>query len=578
VTSSALSLNEQWLWLVERLTPGSVARTTATLGRRINGPLDLDRLQACVSELIRRHDTLRTTFVADDGDLRRIVSPDPSPEWIWRDFSSAPADERETLALQFMDEERTKHVDISRGKQTRCMVARISESEHLMLFATHHLAADAASLVLLEEELSGLYRDGEAADEALVLEPLPYAEFIDWQTRTLRGADDPGVAHLSQVLQDAERLDLDAVLGPAGAAAQPGYAMTVVPEGMADRQQVALGPQLSQQVHELMQTTRCSLFMVLLAGLELTLHLRSGGQSFLIRSPSANRTRAEHRAMIGALETQTFVKCDVDSAQTFADVLVDVRGQVLSGLRHQKVPMSLILGSVLHRGEAANTSVAFAGGMVQFALFASGRMADWPPSLDVIVCAGSRIGTASDFQVFAMEEGRRLDGAAPGIVLEANNPGGVYPPQNVQDFLGSFRDVLAAVAADPEVTLGALRAAFPSAANRARARSGTALSAPAAPTQPPDQRPANAGDLESSLLRIARSACSRDGITAHDSVFGDPGTAVETAVRLVDAINASPDLAGRPVTLADLLEEPTVAGLAASLAGRHQRVVRVPAG
>jgi len=574
VTSSALSLNEQWLWLVERLTPGSVARTTATLGRRIRGPLDLDLLHACVSELIRRHDTLRTTFVAEDGSLRRVVSPDPTPEWIWRDFSSAPADQRETLALEFMDEERTKQIDISRGKQTRCMVARISESEHLMLFATHHLAADAASLVLLEEELSALYRDGEAAAEPLTLEPLPYAEFIDWQTRTLRGADDPGVAHLSQVLQEAERLDLDAVLGPAGAPAQPGYAMTVVPEGMADRQQVVLGPQLSQQVHDLMQSTRCSLFMVLLAGLELTLHVRSGGQSFLIRSPSANRTRAEHRAVIGALETQTFVKCEVDSGQTFADVLVDVRRQVLQGLRHQSVPMSLILGSVLHRGEAANTSVAFAGGMVQFALFAHGRMADWPSSLDVIVCAGSRIGTASDLQVFAMEEGKRLDGAAPGIVLEANNPGGVFPPENVQDFLGSFRDVLAAVATDPQVTIAALRAAFPSAPDRARPRTGTAL-----PAQPLEQRPADAGDLERSLLRTVRSACSDGSITAHDSVFGDPRTAVETAVRLVDAINASPDLAGLGVTLADLLEEPTVAGLAASLAARGPRQAeRVPAG
>src|ERR1700722_15518970 len=103
VTGSALSLNEQWLWLIERLTPGSIGRTTATLGRRIRGPLDLDRLNRCVTELVRRHQTLRTTFVVRDGLLRRVVSPDPAPGWIWRDFSDEPASEREAQALAFMD-------------------------------------------------------------------------------------------------------------------------------------------------------------------------------------------------------------------------------------------------------------------------------------------------------------------------------------------------------------------------------------------------------------------------------------------------------------------------------------------
>ncbi|WP_188316381.1 condensation domain-containing protein [Solihabitans fulvus] len=566
MTASTLSLNEQWLWLVENLTPGSIARTTATLGRRVRGPLDLDRLHACVTELIRRHDTLRTTFEAVDGRLARVVSTDPTPEWIWRDFSSEePESDRESRALAYMDAERTKQIDIARGKQTRCMVARISPTEHLVLFATHHLAVDAASLVLLEEELSGLYRDGVPASAEAPLEPLPYREFIDWQNETLHG-DDPGVTHLTELLRDADRIDLDAILGPPGAPAQPGYAMTVVPEGFADRQQAFVEPQLVDRIRQLMRTSRCSLYMVLLAALQLTLYLRSGSESFLVRSPSANRTRAQHRSMIGSLETQTFVKCSVDDSLTCAALIADVRGQVLSGLRHQRIPMSLVLGSVLHRGEAANTNAALAGGMVQFALFAVGRMADWPADLDVIVCAGSRIGTASDFQVFAMEEGTRLDGAAPGLVLEANNPGGVYPPESVQDFLGSFRDVLTAVAEDPDRTVDSLRTVVPGTARR---------EAEVARADRAGERPATAGrdaaQIERDLLRIARSACGNERLAAGESVFADPRAAIDTAVRLVDAINGSAELSPLGMTIADLLAEPTVAGLAALLAERRPR-------
>jgi len=155
--TSSLSLNEQWLWLVDRLTPGSIARTTATLGRRIAGPLDVDRLRQCIADLIQAHETLRTTYVVTGGELRRVVSPDPDPGWIWHDLTSEPEDGRAEHAQRLMDLERTKFIDITQGPQTRCLLVRVSPTEHYMLFATHHLAADAASLILLEEELSARY-------------------------------------------------------------------------------------------------------------------------------------------------------------------------------------------------------------------------------------------------------------------------------------------------------------------------------------------------------------------------------------------------------------------------------------
>jgi Condensation domain len=562
VTGSALSLNEQWLWLIERLTPGSIGRTTATLGRRIRGPLDLDRLNRCVTELVRRHETLRTTFVVQDGHLRRVVSPDPAPGWIWRDFSDEPASEREARALAFMDEERKKQIDITAGPQTRCMIARISEHEHLMLFATHHLAADAASLVLLEEELSGLYAADAGDGPPAAIELAPYAGYIEWQQQTLRANPQESVSHWAKMIDEAERLKLDSVLGRSVRPAEPGYTMTVVPQGHEDRQQVILGPELTARVHDLATASRCSLFMILVAGLQLVLHLRSGSESFLIRTPTANRARRQHQGLIGAVETQTFVKCETVPTRTFNDVLAAVRSQVLAGLRFQAVPMSMILGSTLQSGIPASQSVACGGGTIQFALFAHGRMANWPSALDVIVCAGGRIGLSTDFQVFAMEEGKRLDGAAPGIVLEANNPAGAYRPADVAEFLTAYKDVLAAVTADPDLAIAALATRFPPLSEPAAEPASTS----AAGAAPAHQVRAQA--IERQLLDIARQACANETLTSAQSLVGTPDTAVETIVKLVDAINGSPDTAGLNVTITDLLEQPTVAELASSLAGR----------
>lgn len=585
MTPSALSPNEQWLWLVEQLTPGSIARTTATLGRRIEGPLDVDRLRQCVTELIRRHETLRTTYVVRDGNLVRVVSDDASPDWIWRDLSDEPEDERLGIGLRQMDEERTRHIDISSGRQTRCWVARISQREHLMLFATHHIAADAASLVLLEEELSSLYSNGVTADNTLVPESRPYTQFVQWQAGGQVAGQEEAQRYWATMAAGAEPVNLDAVMGPPVSDRITGYTMTVSPQGFEDRQQVALGLPLSAKVHELVRTSRCSLFMVLLAALQLLLHLRTGQRSFLIRTPSSNRMRPEHRTMIGALETHIFVRCEAEPDLRFIDMLQGVRTQVMTGLKQHGVPMSLVLGSALNRGQAASRSVGLAGGMVQFALFALGRMSSWDESLDVSVCAGSRIGTPADLQVFAMEEGRRLDGAAPvfateggrrdgpapGIVLEANNPGGAYTRESVQEFLGALRDVLAAVVVDPEVTIAQLGAEFPPRLDPAAAPATSGLSTPDTPPGGGRDAPGTATrhDAIERLLGIARSAIADQTVTPEQSLFRSPERAIDTGVRLLDALNAAePAGAELNVTLTDLLERPTVAGLVALAGGR----------
>ncbi len=555
MASSALSPNEQWLWLVEQLTPGSITRTTATLGRRIRGPLSVDRLRECVTELIRRHETLRTTYVVRDGRLTRVVSDDPTPEWIWRDFSTEPEDEKVSLALRYMDEERTRNFDLSSGKQTRCMVARISEQEHLMLFATHHIAADASSLVLMEEELANLYAQGVPAPADAPAEQFPYTQFVEWQAAG-QGADpEESQRYWTELTRDAPHVDMDTLFGPKATAAFTGYTQAVTSEGLEDRQQVMLGLPLSAKVHELVRTSRASQFMVLLSALQLLLYLRSQQRGFLIRTPSANRIRPEHRAMIGALETHIFVKCDAEPSRSFLDVLRDVRGQVMTGLRHHGVSLGNVLGSVLGRSEPASRSAALAGGTVQFALFAHGRMSNWQQPLEVIVCAGSRIGTPADLQVFAMEEGRRLDGAAPGIVLEANNPGGAYTKESVFEFLRSLRDLIAVVADNPEVTVAELAAEFPP---------GEASGAGAAPQQSgaaPDTA------VEQRLLGIARTALDDATVAADESLYRTPQQAIETGVRLLDAIKAEAGELDR-VTMADLLDRPTVASLATLAAPR----------
>ena len=71
------SFAQQRLWFLDQLEPGTSAYTI--VGRRwIRGPLDVTQLTRALTELVRRHESLRTTFVSRDGEPSLVVG-DPAP-------------------------------------------------------------------------------------------------------------------------------------------------------------------------------------------------------------------------------------------------------------------------------------------------------------------------------------------------------------------------------------------------------------------------------------------------------------------------------------------------------------------
>src|SRR5262249_39451555 len=68
-----LSYAQQRLWFVDQLEPGNTAYNM-TGAVRLTGSLNVAALQRSLSEIVRRHEVLRTSFVSEDGEPRQVVS------------------------------------------------------------------------------------------------------------------------------------------------------------------------------------------------------------------------------------------------------------------------------------------------------------------------------------------------------------------------------------------------------------------------------------------------------------------------------------------------------------------------
>src|SRR5690348_7967184 len=72
-----LSFAQQRLWFLDQLDPGASAYTIAAR-RRFHGPIDVTALANAFTGLVRRHESLRTTFPSQDGEpVQRISDPAP---------------------------------------------------------------------------------------------------------------------------------------------------------------------------------------------------------------------------------------------------------------------------------------------------------------------------------------------------------------------------------------------------------------------------------------------------------------------------------------------------------------------
>jgi amino acid adenylation domain-containing protein len=182
-----LSFAQQRLWFVDQLT-GKTPQYNMPAAFRLRGKLDGDALQKSLDEIVRRHEILRTTYVADLGTARQIIH-DARPIVITpADLTSLDPAARELRVQELAKEEARTPFDLSTDLMVRARLLTLSAADHVLLFTMHHIASDGWSMGVLVREFGALY-EAFSSGKASPLAPLAiqYADYATWQRQWLQG-------------------------------------------------------------------------------------------------------------------------------------------------------------------------------------------------------------------------------------------------------------------------------------------------------------------------------------------------------------------------------------------------------
>ena len=180
-----LSFAQERLWFLERLLPG-LAAYNISAAVRLEGQLQPVALEWALREVAGRHETLRTTFHAVEGQPELALSPTLRLELPVVDLRAIPDSERSRFVQSLAGDSARRPFDLANGPLARFTLLRIGSSEHIVLLAMHHIISDGWSMGVLVRELSSLYD----ARISRLPTPLPdlevqYADFAAWQRRLL---------------------------------------------------------------------------------------------------------------------------------------------------------------------------------------------------------------------------------------------------------------------------------------------------------------------------------------------------------------------------------------------------------
>lgn len=327
------SFGQERFWALDRQRPGNPT-WMVPVRFRLQGALNPEFVLRAFNEIVRRHETLRTTFVLVDGQLSQTIKPDLKIKVPVIDLRHLPKTERDTEADRVSLEEARRGFDLGVGPLFRVTLLRVEDLEHFLLVTPHHAVADYWSVGLIANELGALYQAYSSGSEPLLPKlQVQYGDFAVWQQEQSTSAAMQGkLAYWKEQLRDLPLLDFPT---DRPRASSPTFQATIT--------SILLPVKLTDAAKTIANREGATFFNTMLAVLALLMHQYTGQSDFGIATQVAGRTTVELEPLIGMFVNNVVLRMDVSGNPGFPELLKRVQEVGLQSLANQDLRFEQLL-------------------------------------------------------------------------------------------------------------------------------------------------------------------------------------------------------------------------------------------
>ncbi|MFL0809496.1 MAG: amino acid adenylation domain-containing protein [Agarilytica sp.] len=335
VNSYPLSLVQQSYWFIDQLEGGSSLYNTGG-AFRILGDVDISLFEKALQNLLARHESLRTNLKAVNGKPKQVIRAEEPFRLELEDIS--PASPKSEAVKRLLADEFDTSFDLENDVLVRVRLIKLSENDFIFTFLVHHVVFDGWSIGLFLNELLTSYSmlsEGQPVDFPEL--PIQYIDYAVWQEEwTKSEAFEKEISYWKENLQGASPL----LNMPTDFPRPP----TQSYDGATEK--LTLPIELIEDLNKLARENGATLFMVMLAALNIVLSRFANTKDVLIGTATANRTKPELESLIGFFANTIVLRNQVNFQKSFVDFLAAIKHNTTQAFNHSNVPFDMVVDAV----------------------------------------------------------------------------------------------------------------------------------------------------------------------------------------------------------------------------------------
>ena len=534
------------MWIAAQMRPEASAANNGTNVVELEGELDAATIQWAITEVVKRHEALRSTFSEDGSKV--VVRPSMSLEARSHDLSSLSSTDAAAQLTEILEQDGQQVFDLAEGPLASFQLIKLSPNRHLLVFTAQMIICDGWGFKVVLEEIGTLYSTFLEKHGPSLESPIQMREYASWQERERSSAStkDCDDFWLSQFRTLPPPFDL-----PTANPRPP------IRSYEAARANLRLTPQFYKDIKRVARELRNTPFAFLLTAFSTWLYRLSGKDDFVVAVPFAGQGALGFNTLVGQCVHTLPFRVQVNHGASFVDQLTRTQKLILDtqeywssnfGTLVQKLnlpsdPSRVPLTPVIFNLDPALSGVKFSG------------------------CT-SRITSGPRFY-FYYDLGFNVIDEGDALLVECDFNSNLFDGDTIRHWLNGFQTLLQSVVSNASQQLNQLpmlsEAERPERSKPSRSAPRRTARAASQPTAEEYVAPGN--KTEERLARLWCSTLNLERVSSKANFFELGGQSL-TAVALFANIEKE---FGRKLPLATLFTSPTIEALAVALQGKNSK-------